>query len=484
MVEEGYTIALMQGPAPSPGASKHQGVLLAVDGQTSSAFDPDGTVQLDDALLPSDIIVPLADQSLTASGLNPKGPLWLLLRVRSETVGAQILVIEDSEANGLYYTEVLEAAGAHVVLAPDGATGLEHATTGNFDLALVDVRLPDSNGYEISRLLSTVESGWSAPILLMSADATMLNARQVRDVGAAGFVVNPVKPDELIAAATSAMRRHRPSLAKQAEASDDTEPDFLLRLAGRPSAATTDGWVELAAGRSTDILATLAASCPLPLASEQLSQLIWDEDLTVSANALYTAVSRLRRQLDGTRLAGAIVTEDDGYRLEIPPETIDLVDFERTAQQALRNRHDASIEELTALVDTWSGDLFPVHSNRLLSNWKNRLQELRSQVQELLTVKLAVAGQAADATRICRDLVLEEPWRESAWSLLIVCLYRTGRTNDAVQAFRMATKQLRDELGLDPGPGLSRLESMVLNHSEDLLDNDWFQSLTGTLNRQ
>lgn len=476
MLGEEYSVTLYSGPVPGPGQTTHESKVVACDSRSEPATDP-----TDRSIHPTDIVIALD----RPNGQERDEPLWMLLRARAGLVGARILVIEDSPDSATYYREVLESAGAEAVIADDGATGLTRAAQGPYKLALVDVRLPDSNGYEISRLLSTIGSGWSAPILLMSADPTMLDVKRVREVGATGFVVNPVKPAELLATVASALSRTQPGIAySNSELPTGARPDFLLRLAGRTSVATPTGWSELTSGRSADILATLAATCPRAVSSEQLSRLVWDETLTVSANALYTAISRLRRQLEGSHMAGAIVTEDDGYRLDIRPEHIDLVDFERRAQDELRDRDAATVDDLTALVETWSERPFPDGTNPLLTNWQNRLQELKSQVQELLTVKLALEGRSGDATNICRDLVLDEPWRESAWSLLIVCLYRSGRTRDALQAFRMARTQLRDDLGLDPGPGLSNLEGMILNHDEQLVNDLWLQSLTGALNRR
>jgi hypothetical protein len=64
--------------------------------------------------------------------------------------------------------------------------------------------------------------------------------------------------------------------------------------------------------------------------------------------------------------------------------------------------------------------------------------------------------------------VTEHPWREDAWRLLALALYRTGRQGDALAVLRRARSMLIDQLGVDPGTALSRLETDILNQAEHL----------------
>ena len=65
-------------------------------------------------------------------------------------------------------------------------------------------------------------------------------------------------------------------------------------------------------------------------------------------------------------------------------------------------------------------------------------------------------------------LVAAHPLREAAWGLLAVALYRSQRQGEALDALRRARRVLADELGVDPGPELRRLETAVLDHEPSL----------------
>ena len=478
-------VALFSGDPPGDGARSHQASLVA-----ASVADPSDTELIEQLrrsrnLTALDRIIELESQA-TEEGRSPADePLWLLIRIRPVIAGARVLVVEDSELNGDYYRDVLSGAGAEVEVATTASEGLDLSTEHRFDLALVDVRLPDANGYELCRMLGSTRSDRILPRLLMSADSATLDTNRVMAVGASGFVINPVRPDELTRTVAAALKAddRRIILPVGTEAADLTQQP-LLRLFDRASVWSAGGWSDLPAGRSADILATLAAACPQAVSSERMSELVWDRNLTVSSNAMYTAISRLRRQLEDSLLADCIVTDGTGYRLAIAPESIDLVAFERRAKQITGEKQGATTEELGQLLERWGGDPFVGSSNELLVNWRHRLRELRAQAQELLAVHRIIAGRPGEAGRLCRDLVFDEPWRESAWSLLIVALYRAGQPNDALTAYRAAVSQLRGDLGLDPGPGLAALESQVLNHAKELQDDQWISRMATSLNRR
>nr|BFE84394.1 hypothetical protein GCM10020093_069950 [Planobispora longispora] len=97
-----------------------------------------------------------------------------------------------------------------------------------------------------------------------------------------------------------------------------------------------------------------------------------------------------------------------------------------------------------------------------------RLAELRLQAVERRAQARLSLGLAAEAVPDLDAHVAEHPWREDAWRLLALALYRAGRQGDALAVLRRARALLVGELGVDPGPGLRRLETDILRHAAHL----------------
>ena len=91
-----------------------------------------------------------------------------------------------------------------------------------------------------------------------------------------------------------------------------------------------------------------------------------------------------------------------------------------------------------------------------------RLDELIEGLREdLLGLDLDV-GRPTDLVGDARRLVDEQPYRERRWELLMLALYRAGRQAEALDAYAECRRRLLDDLGLDPGTGLRRMQQAVL----------------------
>ncbi|MGW6773994.1 BTAD domain-containing putative transcriptional regulator, partial [Streptomyces sp. NPDC055037] len=97
-----------------------------------------------------------------------------------------------------------------------------------------------------------------------------------------------------------------------------------------------------------------------------------------------------------------------------------------------------------------------------------RLAELRLHAVERRAGARLSLGLAAEAVPDLDAHVAEHPWREDAWRLLALALYRTGRQGDALAVLRRARTLLVEQLGVDPGPVLRRLEADILAHADHL----------------
>lgn len=117
----------------------------------------------------------------------------------SSNLAPRILIVDDSESNRYTASRHLRRAGYEVFEAATGQEALK-ALEKNPDLVILDVRLPDINGLELSRKLRQDPITRGIPILQVSATFTM-SADRVRglDAGADAYLVGPIEPEELLA---------------------------------------------------------------------------------------------------------------------------------------------------------------------------------------------------------------------------------------------------------------------------------------------
>ncbi len=101
----------------------------------------------------------------------------------------KLLIVEDEKKTGEYLTKGLTEAGFVVDLADNGLNGYHLAMTGDYDLIILDIMLPDVNGWDIVRMLRSANKGM--PILLLTALGTIEHRVKGLELGADDYLVKP-----------------------------------------------------------------------------------------------------------------------------------------------------------------------------------------------------------------------------------------------------------------------------------------------------
>lgn len=224
--------------------------------------------------------------------------------------------------------------------------------------------------------------------------------------------------------------------------------------------------VDLGGPRHREVLARLVAAEGRMVTTDTLVGDLWADPPTRAVGALRTFVATLRRALEPDRPPRdpprVIVTEGPGYALRLPREDVDVHRFQDILAGARRNPD--AVTDLSAALAAWRG---PAYADVPDSAWaqreRTRLEELRLEGVELRARILLDSGAGADLVAELGAHVTEHPWREPAWGLLARALYHAGRQADALATLRRARAMLVDQLGLDPGADLQRLETDILN---------------------
>jgi two-component system, cell cycle response regulator DivK len=125
--------------------------------------------------------------------------------------GLFVLLVDDNEDGRDMYREYLTFKGCRVVVAADGAEGVEHARAEHPDIILMDLRMPSMTGYEAIRVLRSDPAMNGVPIVALTAHA--MDSERA-DADAAGFdavIAKPCLPDDLFSAIHRVLAERSPS---------------------------------------------------------------------------------------------------------------------------------------------------------------------------------------------------------------------------------------------------------------------------------
>jgi predicted ATPase/DNA-binding SARP family transcriptional activator len=228
------------------------------------------------------------------------------------------------------------------------------------------------------------------------------------------------------------------------------------------------GGLELKAPKHRALLAMLLLSYrDDAVPSERLIDVLWGEEPPATATkALQVYVSQLRRALGP---GNPIVTRPSGYAIRLEPGQLDLERFETLVVHARGAPPERAAELLREALALFRGA--PLSDAPLLgpaSAEADRLAGLRlAALEDRLDADLALGRHAAVVAEL-EALASEHPYRERFFAQLMLALYRSGRQADALDAYRRARHALVEDLGLDPGRELQRLEAAILAHDPAL----------------
>lgn len=231
--------------------------------------------------------------------------------------------------------------------------------------------------------------------------------------------------------------------------------------------------VALKGPRHRAVLARLIVARRRVVPVARLVDDLWAEPPQDATGAVRTFVAALRRALEPERPprtpARLLVTEGPGYALRAEPGTVDAWRFEQAVTDAATLPPQQALDRLEEALGWWRG---PAYAEFTEEAWaraeRSRLGELRLHAVERRAQARLDLGRAADAVPDLDAHAAEHPWREDAWRLLALALYRTGRQGDALAVLRRARALLVEQLGVDPGPGLRRLEADILGQAGHL----------------
>jgi predicted ATPase/DNA-binding SARP family transcriptional activator len=237
-----------------------------------------------------------------------------------------------------------------------------------------------------------------------------------------------------------------------------------IRVLGPFEVLTGGTAADVGGSKRQALLAMLALRQGRVTGVDALVDALWGEELpSAPRNALHHHIARLRAALGEDSIVGST----DGYALN--EALVDAVRFEgllADTRSALRGRDvPAAADAVASALALWRG---PALQGLTGTAWfgaeARRLETLHvNALEEDFEVRLAL-GEHRELEPALRSALADNPFRERLWGQLMLALYRSGRQADALETFQEARSVLADELGLEPGPELRRLQEAILAH--------------------
>jgi DNA-binding response OmpR family regulator len=218
--------------------------------------------------------------------------------------GGTILLVEDEEDIASLVRAYLERDGFRAVWATRGTEGLAELERHDVRLAILDLQLPDADGFDVCR---AIRSTSSLPVVMLTARDEEVDRVTGLELGADDYVTKPFSPRELAARVRAVLRRVEPDGTDDRLAAGDVELDRRARTA---SVAGAD--VELT-GREFDLLWHLAARPGIVLSRAQLLDRVWGLEFPGGTRTVDVHVGQLRRKLGRPRLIRTV--RGAGYKV-------------------------------------------------------------------------------------------------------------------------------------------------------------------------
>ncbi len=207
---------------------------------------------------------------------------------------SRILIIEDEEAIAELEKDYLELSGFEVIISNRGDLGLEKALNENFDLIILDLMLPEVDGFEICR---QVRDAKNTPIIMVSAKKDDIDKIRGLGLGADDYMTKPFSPSELVARVKAHMDRYNRLIGSTAQKNDIIEIRGI-KIDKTARRVWVNGEETSFTTKEFDLLTFLAQNPNRVFTKEELFREIWDMESVGDIATVTVHIKKIREKIE------------------------------------------------------------------------------------------------------------------------------------------------------------------------------------------
>lgn len=207
---------------------------------------------------------------------------------------SKILIVEDEEAIGDLEKDYLELSGFDVEIENDGTSGMERALNEDFDMFILDLMLPGTDGFEICRKIREKKN---TPVLMVSAKKDDIDKIRGLGLGADDYITKPFSPSELVARVKAHLARYERLIGSTAQKND------IIEIRGiRIDKTARRVWVNEEEKQFTtkefDLLTFLAENPNHVFTKDELFSKIWDMESIGDIATVTVHIKKIREKIE------------------------------------------------------------------------------------------------------------------------------------------------------------------------------------------
>lgn len=208
---------------------------------------------------------------------------------------SKILIIEDEVAIAELEKDYLELSDFEVTIENKGDTGLAHALNEDFDLIILDLMLPNVDGFEICK---QIRSQKNTPIIMVSAKKDDIDKIRGLGLGADDYMTKPFSPSELVARVKAHLSRYDRLVGSGAKEQNDIIEIRGLKIDKTARRVFVNDEERIFTTKEFDLLTFLASNPNHVYTKEELFQAIWDMESIGDIATVTVHIKKIREKIE------------------------------------------------------------------------------------------------------------------------------------------------------------------------------------------